>query len=562
LNGGLFEPVGGYDWRETDILIQNSIFQEVFETFNLYNFTVREDEPMEREVAVDPEMLGKVFENLLEVKDRKSKGAFYTPREIVHYMCEEALINYIDTALNSKQETSHSSFEINKPVVSREDIRIFINQGTVAANYDSAKESGTTSYTWRLPDNIRFYANEIDSALNNIKICDPAIGSGAFPVGIMTEIVKAREVLSTYLPENPARTTYNFKRHAIENSIYGVDIDSSAIDIARLRLWLSLVVDEQDYQYIKPLPNLDYRIVCGNSLVSFPDNWGSPIEKEIEGLIHLHINEANANKKKMLKDKIDEKLQTRYKNSLRAFGYEVNFDFKSIFSEVFRYKQGFDVILANPPYIQLSKVEGVPDWYKKYLKTRFNTSGGRLNTFIFFIHMAINNLNHKGNLAFIIPNTILTQEYYSATRELILKNNRLRTVVQYSELPFESAVVENVTILLSKETLDDYEIKLFTDDLFRRHLIGIASNKKFLNNKNFTITINQDEIVDKVFSVCKYSLDDYCEINQAIALKGDRSLSLRTENPQGLFYKKLDGKNIGKYSIIWDGVFLEYDLER
>src|SRR3990172_5634336 len=100
LNGGLFEPIGGYNWQENDILLKNETFDEIFNTFDLYNFTVREDEPLEKEVAVDPEMLGKVFENLLEVKDRKSKGTYYTPREIVHYMCQESLINYLNGALN------------------------------------------------------------------------------------------------------------------------------------------------------------------------------------------------------------------------------------------------------------------------------------------------------------------------------------------------------------------------------------------------------------------------------------------------------------------------------
>src|SRR5690606_12776156 len=103
-----FEPVGNYDWRNIDMMIDNSVFKSIFDTFDLYNFTVREDEPLEKEVAVDPEMLGKVFENLLDVTDRKSKGAFYTPREIVHYMCQESLINYLDTRVNHYTESYQS----------------------------------------------------------------------------------------------------------------------------------------------------------------------------------------------------------------------------------------------------------------------------------------------------------------------------------------------------------------------------------------------------------------------------------------------------------------------
>ena len=116
LNGGLFEPINDYDWIKTDIQLKNDIFEEILDTFDLYNFTVKEDEPLEKEVAVDPEMLGKVFENLLEIEDRKSKGAFYTPREIVHYMCQESLISYLNT--NSD--------------ISREDIESLIRLGDVA----------------------------------------------------------------------------------------------------------------------------------------------------------------------------------------------------------------------------------------------------------------------------------------------------------------------------------------------------------------------------------------------------------------------------------------------
>jgi hypothetical protein len=266
LNGGLFEPIGGYSWEQIDILIQNETFGDIFETFNLYNFTVREDEPLEKEVAVDPEMLGKVFENLLEVKDRKSKGAYYTPREIVHYMCRESLINYLDGALNGnaigyerlgvRQSELFGPKDLAKPdgqmelmaksgppPISIEDIRLLISRGEFGIENDlQVDEKGheTRSYTWKLPESIRANAERIDQALADIKICDPAIGSGAFPVGMLHEIVRARETLTTYLPDNPDRTPYHFKRHAIQQSIYGVDIDCGAVDIAKLRWWTKM----------------------------------------------------------------------------------------------------------------------------------------------------------------------------------------------------------------------------------------------------------------------------------------------------------------------------------
>lgn len=267
LNGGLFDPINDYDWTKTEIHFPNELFSNntvtkegdkgdgILDVFDRFNFTVKEDEPLEKEVAVDPEMLGKVFENLLEVKDRKSKGTYYTPREIVHYMCVQSLINYLATELEGK--------------VSKEDLEKLIKHGeSVGENEARVERVGeeTSRYYYKLPESIREHARQIDEKLADIKVCDPAIGSGAFPVGMMTEIVRARTTLSSYLSGRD-RTTYNFKRHCIHNSLYGVDIDPGAIEIAKLRLWLSLIVDEEDIKQIKPLPNLDYKIMQGNSLL-------------------------------------------------------------------------------------------------------------------------------------------------------------------------------------------------------------------------------------------------------------------------------------------------------
>ena len=283
LNGGLFEPVNGYEWTKTDLTIENHIFKEIFDTFDLYNFTVKEDEPLEKEVAIDPEMLGKVFENLLPENIRKGNGAFYTPREIVHYMCQESLINYLYNKLNivekelTKEEQAQAiqqqliklpkekkqqlpiTFETIEEIVSKEDIEFLVKKGGSTYKNDNVKEE--------MPKSVIEHAFELDEALENIRVCDPAIGSGAFPVGMMNEIVRARASLNEYVNDKD-RSMYELKRNAIENSIYGVDIDPGAVDIAKLRFWLSLVVDEEDIKNIKPLPNLDYKIMQGNSLIT------------------------------------------------------------------------------------------------------------------------------------------------------------------------------------------------------------------------------------------------------------------------------------------------------
>lgn len=203
LNGGLFEPINGYGYAQTDLTIDNSVFAEIFKIFDLYNFTVKEDEPLEKEVAIDPEMLGKVFENLLPENERKGNGAFYTPREIVHYMCQESLINYLYNAVNmqkveqkeprqkvlfsrKKAKQTDLSLEKFEEIISRDDIGVFINLG------DSTYTNSRQGIVEDFPDSIKKYANKINQALKNVKICDPAIGSGAFPVGMMNELVRAR----------------------------------------------------------------------------------------------------------------------------------------------------------------------------------------------------------------------------------------------------------------------------------------------------------------------------------------------------------------------------------
>ena len=553
LNGGLFEPLGDYSWQKVDILLPNKLFTNtefieegvrgtgVLDVFDRYNFTVNEAEPLEKEVAIDPEMLGKVFENLIEENRRKGLGAYYTPREIVHYMCQQSLVNYLDTKLNAEQVA-----------IPRPDLDTFVHLGEQISYYEAVK----TRYAVKMPKSIEQHARGLDEALAEITICDPAVGSGAFPVGMMTEIVRARCALTPYFNDVHERTPYFFKRHAIQNCLYGVDIDPGAVEIAKLRLWLSLVVDEEETKQIKPLPNLLYKAVTGDSLLGVEKTlFNARLFRQLEQLKPLYFDETDISRKAFLKHQIDELIHQL------THGKET-FDFQIYFSEVFHKQHGFDVVIANPPYIQLSKVEGVPDWYKQHLRDRFKTSGGRLNTFIFFIHLGMELLKNSGNLAYIIPNTILTQEYYSATRELLLRRNRLQTIVQYSELPFENAVVENVTIIAIKEIVGEYPVRIFTDDLRDKKLLDEKKNTEFLANPKFSISVNADSVVEKVFSDHKRTLDEFCDINQAIALIGDRSLSLKNSNPEKRYFKVLDGRNIGRYWVHWDGVYLDYRLER
>jgi hypothetical protein len=436
LNGGLFEPIGGYDWQKTNVFIANDTIQNILDTFDLYNFTVREDEPLDKEVAVDPEMLGKVFENLLDVSERKSKGAFYTPREIVHYMCQESLINYLDTTLDRQ--------------VPREDMERLVRQGERSLENDAQvmkKGSETQIYQFQVPESVRTHAAEIDRALASIKICDPAIGSGAFPVGIMQEIVKVRGVLTTYLtltpsptPQGEDRTAYAFKRHAIQNSIYGVDIDPGAVDIARLRLWLSLVVDEEDYESIKPLPNLDYKIVCGNSLLNVEKNlFNYQVFDELEQQKQVLHEETNADRKTELHATIQELILTITKQN-------ETFDFEVYFSEVFRKNNGFDVVIGNPPYVRMEKIKEL----KPLLKKIYSCYTGRADLYVYFYEKGIQILKEGGSLAYISSNKWFRANYGTPLRQYIAKHSQIHQIIDFGELPvFEAATFPVIFIAQS-----------------------------------------------------------------------------------------------------------------
>ena len=234
LNGGLFERDAT---DETEFPLPAKYMQSLLDFFASYNFTIDENDPDDAEVGVDPEMLGRIFENLLE--DNKDKGAFYTPKEIVSYMCRESLIAYLQTGIEDE--------------ATKEAIRQFVTTHDV-----NALGTNDRSAEGRLQG--KKFRQQVDEALKNVKICDPAIGSGAFPMGLLKELFQCRTALEGISQHQAAE----IKKHIIQQNIYGVDIERGAVDIARLRFWLSLIVDEETPQ---ALPNLDFKIMQGNSLL-------------------------------------------------------------------------------------------------------------------------------------------------------------------------------------------------------------------------------------------------------------------------------------------------------
>ena len=441
LNGGLFEPIGDYDWHKADIILPNKLFTNsdyveegitgtgVLDIFDRYNFTVNEAEPLEKEVAIDPEMLGKVFENLIEENRRKGIGAYYTPREIVHYMCQECLINYIDTAVNKDKE-----------IVPRADIETFVRLGEQISHYEAV----AAEYEFKMPKSIEKHAKPLDEALKSITVCDPAVGSGAFPVGMMTEVVRARAALTPYFNDAKDRTSYHFKRHAIQNCLYGVDIDAGAVEIAKLRLWLSLVVDEEEVKQVKPLPNLDYKVVAGNSLMGVEKNlFNNEQFNRIESL------------KPMFFDAADSKQKAQLKQQIEALIYELTdgrarFDFGIHFSEVFHRTGGFDVVIANPPYV-FGGNKGISTEDKRIYKRLYVSGSNKINLFALFVEKGSQVLRKHGTLIYILPNTLLRVTSYSNTRHFIVEKLRVDKIVDLDIGVFDDVTASTIIMSVVNE---------------------------------------------------------------------------------------------------------------
>lgn len=528
LNGGLFEQLDNYEWENNNFNIPNSLFSNadvkgkrdadgILDIFDRYNFTMNEDEPMEREVAIDPEMLGKVFENLLDVKDRKSKGAFYTPREIVHYMCQETLINHL----------------VTKTGISETAIREFILYGEYLRDEDTAKtlkvtdDSGKSHYEFDknkdllISEEILSFKKgvnrlkEIDDLLANVKVADLAVGSGAFPLGMLNEIVRARQVLTEYLAIEMngfqkktfyayERKTYDLKVNTIKNCIFACDIEPSAVDIAKLRLWLSIVIDDEIADdagngefdaHTKPrqLPNLDCNIICGNSLIDeFEGNelitesvllnnisnnsQGSVFQSSVDGLIsklielqdRLFFTKEHADKEEIKKDiqKIYDDIvleQIGGDYELRDAYYESQLEsskpfilWQLYFSKVFKENGGFDIVIGNPPYIGES---GHKDIFRPVAATKFGKRfyQGKMDFFYFFFHKGLDLLHDEGEIALITTNYFPTATGAKNLR-LDFKNRCLvRRLINFNEVKvFESALGQhNMITSMTKKSLKD-----------------------------------------------------------------------------------------------------------
>ena len=506
LNGGLFERDAT---DETEFPLPAKYMQSLLDFFASYNFTIDENDPDDAEVGVDPEMLGRIFENLLE--DNKDKGAFYTPKEIVSYMCRESLIAYLQTGIEDEQ--------------TKEAIRQFVTTHDVNA----------------LGANDRF-RQQVDEALCNVKICDPAIGSGAFPMGLLKELFQCRTALEGIDQSKAAE----IKKHIIQQNIYGVDIERGAVDIARLRFWLSLIVDEEIPQ---ALPNLDYKIVEGNSLITtfngqYIDlslNWLESkrysivkirpekkalqeeqrrfftlsgeekyrseiaIKNHILNIIWYQLDYEKqswenatveqagifgiSEKKGRKKNKAQvveftqerqavldkcEKLMANLNDESKSLQERANitipfFEWVTIFSDIFEdeNKKGFDIVIANPPYVDSETMtKNMPELRNRY-SNLYQTARGNWDMFIVFIELGMTLLKTNGVLCKIIPNKLIAAKYGQELRIYIAEKEVIE-VRDYSRIDvFTNAAVYPITIILRNSDSEIASLFSIMDDINR-----------------------------------------------------------------------------------------------
>lgn len=621
LSGGLFEPLDGYDWKSNNFDIPDEIFSNkkdandrnadgILDIFDRYNFTMSEDEPMEREVAIDPEMLGKIFENLLEVKDRKSKGAFYTPREIVHYMCQESLINYL----------------VRKTALPEADIRDFILYGDFMKDEDTVKSKREGNGGMYISDSI-FKIDEtgsivvnrltdIDNALATVRVADPAVGSGAFPLGMVNEIVRARENISAYITigMNPndkrllyknERSPYMLKLNAIRNSIFAVDIEPSAVDITQLRLWLSLVIDDEitpdatnDLEGHKnplPLPNLECNILCGNSLIE--EFKGIKLIKENELInnmtdgLQLDLGHAGfeaalkqllkaqdqlfycdePNRKAELKKQIQSLKDMIIGEQLRGCSEDIKAEYEEAtrrsskpftlwrldFARVFRDNGGFDIVIGNPPYIDSETMmnSGLEE-QRVYIAKNYTFCKGNWDIYIAFFEKGYDLLNNTGYQIYITPDKWISKPFGDKMR--IKQIKYISQILSAGRDVFETATVDSIVTSFSKTPTNT--INVFEMNVKNKSTTHIRTVSKNVLTEPYALDIifsNYIDLIEKMSSH-KHVLGDFyhcenaCATSDCYILKEILdSLNSKSDYDSCDHYKVINTGTIGRYISRW-----------
>lgn len=565
LNGGLFEK-DSID--KLDIDFPYSYFKELMDFFSMYNFTIDENDPDDSEVGIDPEMLGHIFENLLE--DNKDKGAFYTPKEIVQYMCRQSVIQYLKT------------HELNEQYA--EPIERLINDGIVMPILQT-----------------KTVASRLMQLLKDVKVCDPAIGSGAFPMGILYVLYYAIHHLQSHAEPNKSFDSTQTKLDIIQNNIFGVDIEQGAVDIARLRFWLALIVDTEAPQ---PLPNLDYKITCGNSLLSrYPID--APIEnvfveynkgkKENEKmtltkykeLVREYTNTSNHQTKKLFRKTIEDiksafktELSNQFKeklsklrgkismlegstlfgertkvekvelkklkeqfnilekeqedirtNKLYLDAFEWRFEFPALLDENGDFT-GFDIIIGNPPYLRIQGIRDVNPQFADELVEKYQSATGSFDLYVTFVERGLQIIKQQGIVNYIMPVKWTNAAFGKGLRSVISEKKAAHQIINFGAYQVFNAstytalqwFIPNSNELLyyelDKNLTTNQELDLYLKSFNNRKASKIKANK--LNKEAWVLTTGcTTEILEKLESNSRCIGDIFEKIFQGIATGKD-----------------------------------------
>ena len=551
LNGGLFQQE---QIDEVDSRFPAEMFKSLFDFFDSYNFTIDENDPNDAEVGVDPEMLGKIFENLLE--DNKDKGAFYTPKEIVRYMCQESLIAYLQTDIEDEE--------------TKKGIANFVK------NNDVAELGGAAS-------NL---AMSIDQKLKDVKICDPAIGSGAFPMGLLRELYSCRKAIEVWDDDNAAS---DIKRHIIQNNIYGVDIEKGAVDIARLRFWLALIIDEKEPM---PLPNLDFKIMQGNSLLeSFMGvdlnmtskkvktgkdtkktrgvlSFGfeeTDVQKTIQDLVKSYFSITDHTLRAQRRKEIDKYVKDYIKICAEG-NKEVQdavdeleipndqfFLWHTYFADVFE-QGGFDIVIGNPPYVN---VEGISVEDKKIYKDTFTCFEKRADLFSLFLEMALTKLaSASAVVTYIIPSIIHSNLSYKKLRNLFLDNKWLSEVCYTGGKVFHAPTVDTTILRFCKRGNKKIILKNAVE--FENQQVSSVPSDYFSLFQNLISISDQktNDLMGKLFNHDFPRLDENFSVFQGIVTGNNPAFIFDSEAEalsngidKELLHPLCHGRDIERYAV-------------
>ncbi|MQN79504.1 N-6 DNA methylase [Prevotella copri] len=550
LNGGLFQQE---KIDEVDSVFPAGMFQSLFDFFDSYNFTIDENDPNDAEVGVDPEMLGKIFENLLE--DNKDKGAFYTPKEIVRYMCQESLTAYLQTGIDDAEVKEH--------------IANFVKTNDV-------EELGGASSE---------LAMSIDRKLIDVKICDPAIGSGAFPMGLLRELYACRKSIEIFEEDNAA----DIKRHIIQNNIYGVDIEKGAVDIARLRFWLALIIDEKEPM---PLPNLDFKIMQGNSLLESYKGVDLDVTskklktgkdtKKTRGVLSLGFEETDV--QKTIQDLVksyfsitDHTLRAQRRQQIDKYvkdyikvcaegNHEVQdavdeleipndqfFLWHTYFADVFE-KGGFDIVIGNPPYVN---VEGISVEDKKIYKDTFTCFEKRADLFSLFLEMALTKLaSASAVVTYIIPSIIHSNLSYKKLRNLFLDNKWLSEVCYTGGKVFHAPTVDTTILRFCKRGNKKIILKNAVE--FENQKVSSVPSDYFSLFQNLISISDQktNDLMGKLFNHDFPRLDENFSVFQGIVTGNNPAFIFDSESDalsngidKELLHPLCHGRDIERYAV-------------